>query len=160
MEPEKNEQGPISISQRLRLIKDRLIPRETPPVQWEEWKQAIIRSGPDGIPEESAPQRFIVSKSFLDTFQEMLPIRYPGRIENRKPSEAAEKARKGLEVARSLIVDASGRLMVNTKDVGESELTANGVRVKHGKAGGEVGIAYTPQRYNAFFYRFIPSFIA
>lgn len=150
MELGNNEQNPVAKDKkpmlgRLRLFKDRLMPKETPPFLWEEWKQTIIDNRQNGIPEESAPLCFSISKSLLDTFQEMLPIRRPGRVENRKPSEAADKAKKGLEVARSLIVDASGkRLMVNKQDVGESKLTATGARIELDKAvRSEIGVLHT-----------------
>lgn len=141
--PEATKNTP-PLYQRVRQLKDRVMPKEEAPLSWEGWKQIIIANRDTGISEGLAPKRFAVSQSLLDTFHELLPIKSNGQLDTSKPSEEVERARAGLEVDRSLVLDPSGtRLLVNRRGSGDSHRRIDGASLMHRKRPGEIGIIHT-----------------
>lgn len=133
-----------TIFKKLLSIRDKLILKEAPPMEWEEWKQTIIKNRQNGIPEELAPKQFRVSNELLNTFQEMLPIQFFGMSENDSEREAANKAKAGLEVGRILVIDPSNnRLLVQTQNNGESKLIEAGRELRLRRKTGQIGILHT-----------------
>jgi hypothetical protein len=79
----------------------------------------------------------------------MLPIVYPGRIANAKSSEAADKARKGLEVTRSFVVDKTGkRLLIHAVNGGIPQIKEEESVVTHKPAEREIGTLHTHPNYD------------
>lgn len=138
-----------TISEILHSLRDKLIPRETPSALWNEWKQTIIENRQRGIPEESAPLVFSVGKTLLDTFQEMLPVKYPSAIDDKLFPDAAKLAKKKLEVARTLVLDESKtKLLVSVQNGGESKLHEEGRMVSRDRVKNEIGGLHTHPNNN------------
>ncbi len=138
----KVERRPVL--ERLRVLTDRIKFRENQQYSWSKWRQTIIDNREEGIPEGMAPKSFAISNTFLDIFQEMLPVKTPGEIDSKLHPKAAYNAKKGVEVSRSIVMDASKRhLLVNVINGGKPTVIEGRSGVMHGRLSGEIGSIHT-----------------
>jgi hypothetical protein len=153
MEPRGNEQEPkhnIYINEnnplldRIRNLTDRIKFKKTAPLSWTQFKETILENREEGLLEDSAPRSFTISNSLLETFQEMLPVTMPGKIDSKIFPKAAFMAKTGREVSRSIVMDASRRhLLVHVFNGGTPTTIEGRPGILHNKVLGEIGTIHT-----------------
>ena len=112
-------------------------------MSYEKWEKLVLKYEKKGIPLYRAPNTFTMNETFINTFDEMLPVKN-GKLDTSIQSEAVSKAEKRLEVGRGISSGPYGtHLIVDARDSGYSEAKPEGSYLYRDPTPYEIGSIHT-----------------